>query len=162
MTAASGDPGETPPSEQEYPVYPAYEFPAGPGYETVPGTPPGYPVAHPPPPAYPPPPYPPPPPYGTPYPAGYGYPGYPGYAGYPPPRPAGTNPLAIASLVCAVLGIVPFCGFLFSFAGIGTGAGAIGQIRRTGEPGYGLAVAGIVISVLTLLAGLFLFRYALR
>ena len=79
---------------------------------------------------YPPPP--PPPPYG---PAG-------GFYGYPQPRP--TNGMAIASLICA---------FLFAPLGIVFGHVSLSQIRRTGEEGRGLAIAGLVISyLLTVLA----------
>jgi peptidyl-prolyl cis-trans isomerase B (cyclophilin B) len=75
--------------------------------------------------------YPPPPPY-----AGYGYPGY------PPQRP--TNSLAIVSLVCA---------FLFAPLGIIFGHMSLSQIRKTGEEGRGLAIAGLVVSyVITVLA----------
>jgi hypothetical protein len=156
------------------PVYPAYETPAYPAYGTPPdpayGTPPDpawatpyppppapYPPPHPPQPApYPPPPgYPPPAPYGPGYPpgpTGYpGYSGYPGYPGYPMPPQAGTNSLAITALVCSILGLVPLCGFLFSIAGIIAGAVSINQIKRTRERGNGLAVAGIIVGVITLL-----------
>jgi peptidyl-prolyl cis-trans isomerase B (cyclophilin B) len=72
----------------------------------------------------------PPPPYGA-YP-----PPYDPY-GYPRPRP--TNGFAIASLICA---------FLFAPLGIIFGHISLSQIKRTGEEGYGLAVAGLVISYL--------------
>ncbi len=84
----------------------------------------------------------PPPPYGEypPVPPGgypteyYGYPaGYP--AGYPQPR--STNALAIVSLVCA---------FLFAPLGILFGHISLSQIKKTGEEGRGLAIAGLVIS----------------
>src|SRR3954454_21294180 len=65
--------------------------------------------------------------YGPP--PGYGYPPYPVYA---PP----TNPMAIAALVCA-LTIGP--------VGLGLGIAARKQIRRTGEGGDGMALAGIII-----------------
>src|SRR3954463_808106 len=74
--------------------------------------------------------------YGPPQ--GYGYPPhYPAYgpptnAGYPPP----TNPMAIAALVGA-LTIAP--------VGLGLGIAARRQIRRTGEGGDGMALAGIII-----------------
>src|SRR3954463_11946230 len=74
--------------------------------------------------------------YGPPQ--GYGYPppypvyGPPTNAMYPPP----TNPMAIAALVCA-LTIAP--------VGLGLGIAARKQIRRTGEGGDGLALAGIII-----------------
>ncbi|MDT5104988.1 MAG: peptidyl-prolyl cis-trans isomerase, partial [Mycobacterium sp.] len=74
--------------------------------------------------------YPPPPP-----PAPYGPSG--GFYGYPQPRP--TNGMAIASLICA---------FLFAPLGIVFGHVSLSQIRRTGEQGRGLAIAGLVISYL--------------
>jgi peptidyl-prolyl cis-trans isomerase B (cyclophilin B) len=74
-----------------------------------------------------------PPPYGT-------YP--PDYYGYPVQRP--TNGMAIASIICA---------FLFAPLGILFGHISLSQIKRTGEEGRGLAVAGLVIGyLLTLLA----------
>ena len=60
---------------------------------------------------------------------------YPGYYGYPQPQP--TNTLAIVSLVCA---------FLFSPLGIIFGHISLSQIKKTGEEGRGLAIAGLVIS----------------
>lgn len=156
MTAASGDPGERPdyaghppdvpgfpsadpayggwqpaqPPAADYP--PDFAPPAGPppGYAAAPGPPfQGYPA-----------------PYGAPY----GNPGYPGYPGYPPPAAEGTNMLAIVSLVSSVSGLLCFVG---SLAGIITGLIAIGQVKRTGQRGYGLAVAGTVAGV----AGLVLY-----
>lgn len=64
--------------------------------------------------------------------------------GYPPPYPpvfaapysGRTNTLAIVSLVSA---------FFVSVAAIVTGHIALGQIKRTGEQGRGLAIAGLVI-----------------
>jgi hypothetical protein len=72
-------------------------------------------------------------PYG---PGPYGYPQ--GYYG----QQQGTSGLAIASLV---LGI---CGFLCvtPFVGIGLGIGALTKIGRTGQPGKGMAIAGIILS----------------
>lgn len=91
----------------------------------------------------------PPPGYGAP-PPGYGAPP-PGY-GQPPygsPYAAQkTNTLAIVSLVTS---------FLCSPAGLITGIIALNQIGRTGEKGRGLAIAGIVISVLGFLLSMALF-----
>src|SRR3954452_18477994 len=81
-----------------------------------------------------PPPYGPYPPHPGPYAGHYGYPGYPGY---PPPR--STNSLAIVSLVCA---------FLFAPLGIVFGHMSLSQIKKTGEEGRGLAIAGLVIGYL--------------
>ncbi|NVN50069.1 peptidylprolyl isomerase [Mycolicibacterium hippocampi] len=86
----------------------------------------------------------PPPPYGG-YPPPEGYPGgqygYPGWypPGYPPPRT--TNSLAIASLVCA---------FLFAPLGVLFGHMSLSQIKRSGEDGRGLAIAGLVIGYLVI------------
>jgi peptidyl-prolyl cis-trans isomerase B (cyclophilin B) len=83
----------------------------------------------------------PPPPYGAYPPPQYG--GYPpsSYGAYPPPYgyPQPTNALAIASLVCA---------FVFAPLGIAFGHISLSQIKKNGEGGRGLAVAGLVISYL--------------
>ncbi|OBK50021.1 hypothetical protein AWC13_06030 [Mycobacterium kubicae] len=83
------------------------------------------------------------PPSPPPPPSGYGYPPPGGYA-YPPSYSQGTNPLAIASLVSSVagllcLGIGPLLGLIFGII-------SLNQIRQTGQAGRGLAIAGIVIS----------------
>ena len=53
--------------------------------------------------------------------------------------PAGgkTNTLAIVSLVLSIIGV--------HLGGIITGHIALGQIKRTGEAGHGLALAGTII-----------------
>ena len=69
----------------------------------------------------------------------------------PPPtmpgggRPAGTNTMAILSVVFAVL-----------FSPLGIVFGIIGrrQTRRTGQPGRGLATVGLALSVVLLVLGL--------
>jgi peptidyl-prolyl cis-trans isomerase B (cyclophilin B) len=77
----------------------------------------------------------PPPPYGAyPPPPQGAYPGYYGYPQYPQPQP--TNTLAIVSLVCA---------FLFAPLGIIFGHMSMSQIKKTGEEGRGLAIAGLVV-----------------
>lgn len=98
-------------------------------------------------------------------PYGYGYgPGYPpDYYGYPPghppgyPPPARTNGLAVASLVCA---------FLFAPLGIVFGHLSLSQIKKTGEEGRGLAVAGLILgyvitalTVLVVVVTLLLFMF---
>ena len=82
------------------------------------------------------------------YPQGGGYPpaGYPGYQPYDPyraGRPPGTNGKAIAALVTALVGFM-FCG-LPSIAGLILGIIAMRECRRTGQDGYGLALAGTII-----------------
>ncbi|KUH66798.1 cyclophilin [Mycolicibacterium novocastrense] len=69
-----------------------------------------------------------PPPYG-----GYSL----GYPPYPPPRQ--TNSLAVAALVCA---------FVFAPLGIVFGHVSLSQIKKTGEEGRGIAIAGLVIGYL--------------
>jgi hypothetical protein len=75
-------------------------------------------------------------------------PAYPGYAAdpydpYRPAKPPGTNGKAIASLVTSVAGLL-LCG-LPSIAGIILGIVAMRETKRTGQDGFGLAVAGLVI-----------------
>lgn len=53
-----------------------------------------------------------------------------------------TNPLAIASLV---LSLAAFLTSISAIAGVITGHIALSQIKRTGEGGRGLAIAGLVI-----------------
>jgi hypothetical protein len=81
-------------------------------------------------------------------PAGYGQPGY-APQGYPPPgwgRP--TNTMAILALVLA---------FVFAPAGLIMGIIARRQIRRTGEDGHGLALAGIIVGgIVTAIYGYFI------
>lgn len=65
-----------------------------------------------------------------------------GYGGHPPgKRP--TNSLAIVSLVCA---------FLFAPLGIVFGHMSLSQIKKSGEEGRGLAMAGLIVSYLMLVA----------
>lgn len=80
----------------------------------------------------------------------------PGYLdGYGPSQP-GMNTMALVSLISALVGVLCCIG---SIVGIVFGAIAINQIKQTREEGYGLAVAGIVIGIATLLvymiAGIF-------
>ena len=128
-----------PPQQQQQP--PAYgQNPYGPpGYGQQPYDPNAYAQQQP----YPAAPYDPNNPYGA-YPqpqAGYGQP-YPGYGqAYPPPR--GTNTMAILALVFGIL-VAPL-GLVFGFV-------ARSQIKKTGEDGDGLALAGIIIGgIFTLL-----------
>ncbi len=72
----------------------------------------------------------PPSPYGT-------YPSPPPYGGgYGAPPPRSTNGMAIASLVCA---------FVFAPLAILFGHISLSQIKRSGQDGHGLAIAGLVL-----------------
>jgi hypothetical protein len=88
--------------------------------------------------------------YGQP-PAGqppYGQTGYPAPGGYPPPRK--TNGLAIAALVCS---LAAFVTCISAPVGIVLGVIALSQIKKTGEEGRGMALAGVWIgSIFTALA----------
>lgn len=133
-------PGQQPPvappypGVQQYPTGPQYpgaqQYPAAPQY---PGAQP-YPYA----PQY---------PNAAQHPNGAQYPGpqfgqygYP-YGYYAPQQP-GTNGMAIASLI---LGI---CGFLCvsPLVGLGLGIVALSRIKKTGQSGRGMAIAGIILS----------------
>ncbi|KWX61767.1 DUF4190 domain-containing protein [Mycobacterium sp. NAZ190054] len=168
---SSQPPDYTPPPAYNPPP-PGYDQP--PTYTPTAGYPPsgGFPPPdYPPPPAGYPPPYPDagsPPPYPNP---GYGAPGYGGApypppygtmpGGYPPaggwtgadygygaPAPQGTNSMAIGSLVASCVGL--FC-CVGSILGIVLGIVAMNQIKQTHQDGHGLAIAGIVVGVVTLL-----------
>ncbi|WP_313675784.1 DUF4190 domain-containing protein [Mycolicibacterium sp.] len=178
MTAASGDPGETPPNDSGLP-------PQAGGYQPLPAEPlpvEPWPVEPPPAyggfgippaqsyPAYGPPAYPAPAQPGFPPSNGYGpppgsylpppppgYPPLPGYAGYDyraghPRDLPGTNTLAILSIIASVVSL--FC-VVSSAVGIVLGLVAINQIKRTRQEGYGLAIAGIVLGAASLFVYLF-------
>lgn len=130
-----------PPNSSHDPfAQPAQGFP--PPHEQLPYPQPTYPPA-----PYPPAPYPP-----APYPPGYQqfapvYPPAP-YARYP--QPATRNGLAIASLVCSVLGLC--CG-IGSLVGIGLGIAGLNQAQQLGT-GRRLSIAGIVIGALGVLVAI--------
>jgi len=77
----------------------------------------------------------------------------------PPPPSVQTNGLAIAALVC---GLVQFLlwffllvpGFVEAVLALTFGLGGLAQIRRRGEGGKGLAIAGIVLGGLGVLGGI--------
>ncbi|MBV9091254.1 MAG: DUF4190 domain-containing protein [Mycobacteriaceae bacterium] len=87
------------------------------------------------------------------YPAFYPSPPWPGYhiepydiEPYDPYRiaqPAGTNGKAIGSLVASLVGLL--CCGLPSVAGIVLGVLAMRETSRTGQDGYGMALAGTIV-----------------
>jgi len=79
---------------------------------------------------------PPPPPGGT----------YPG--GWAPPPSHGTNGLAVAALICGLFWI----GGIGSLLGVIFGIVALSQIRQRGGAGRGMAIAGIVLGGLGIVA----------
>jgi len=66
---------------------------------------------------------------------------------YAPPSTQRTSKMAVWSLVLSIL----WLGGLGSLAGIMLGFGARRKIPQTGERGYGLAMAGIIVGVVTLI-----------
>jgi Domain of unknown function (DUF4190) len=79
-----------------------------------------------------------------------------GQPAYGQPAAAKTNTLAIVSLVASLAGLVLWgIGFL---AGIICGHIALSQIKKTGEEGRGLAIAGLIIGyvgiLLSIIAGI--------
>lgn len=69
------------------------------------------------------------------------------------------NGLAIASLISSFTGV--FC-CIGGILAIVLGAIALGQIKRTHQDGYALAVAGIVIGVATLIVVLIVAIFAMH
>lgn len=73
-----------------------------------------------------------------------------GVQGYPPAGPQKTNTMAILGLVFA---------FLFQPLGIIFSAIGLSQIKKTHEKGRGLALTGLILSIVFLLLGLVLFFF---
>ncbi|MCH9719697.1 MAG: DUF4190 domain-containing protein [Actinomycetia bacterium] len=78
------------------------------------------------------------------------------------PVPAGSalpknNGLAIASLICGILGLIS-CGFtlIISLAAILLGAVGRGQIRRSAgqQQGEGMAITGLILGIVGFVMGL--------
>ena len=85
-------------------------------------------------------------PYGVQYPVQTA-PGAPpvapyGYGAYAAPR---TNGLAVASMILSIVGFIWVLPLIGSVAGAIMGHIALGQIRRTGESGRGMALAGVIV-----------------
>jgi hypothetical protein len=140
------DPYRPPDESTPPPAPPPPPPPAAPGY----GPPPQY--GQPPsgPPPYGAPPSGPPqygqPQYGQPQ---YGQPQYgQPYGGYGYPQPKNNNGFAIAALICGVTGFL-FC--LPAPLGVVFGLVARSQIKRSGQGGNGMAIAGLVLGSLATL-----------
>ncbi|WP_051639912.1 DUF4190 domain-containing protein [Cellulomonas sp. URHE0023] len=132
---APSSPYGPPPAGAPYGQAPAYGNPAGQAhpYGVAPayGQPPAYGQT-------------PPPGYGTPYGATpYGYPGGPS-------QQVPTEPLAIASLVTSLVGLVFLAG-LTGPVGLGLGIAALRRTRKNGKRGRGMAIAGIVVGAFDIL-----------
>lgn len=73
----------------------------------------------------------------------------PDYSSMPEPGPARANGLALASLICSIAG---FCVlFLGGLAGVVLGAFALRRSRDPRVGGRGMAIAGIIIGLLSIL-----------
>lgn len=115
---SDGANGATPPTPPPYAAPPAYGAPASPPYATPPAyQPPAYPAA----------------PQAAPY----------GYGGYAPVQP--TNTLSIIAMIAAILGAIWILPFIGSLAGAIMGHISLGQIKRTGEKGRGMALTGVIL-----------------
>jgi Domain of unknown function (DUF4190) len=66
--------------------------------------------------------------------------------------------MAVASLVCSLFGWV--CLFIGAILGVIFGFVALSQIKRSGQRGRGLAIAGIVIGSILLVLGIALWTLA--
>lgn len=75
----------------------------------------------------------------------YGQPGYPPQ-GYGPPPAQGAPGLAIAGLICAIIPCTWWLGLIFSIIGLV-------QSKNRNGAGKGMAIAGIVISLIWLMLG---------
>ncbi|GGG75138.1 DUF4190 domain-containing protein [Paenibacillus radicis (ex Gao et al. 2016)] len=78
----------------------------------------------------------------------YNQPPHPNQPWMPTP-PARTNGKSIAALVlgiCAI--IVPYLGFIIGIVGMIISSLALGEIKKKGEQGKGLAIAGLVTSII--------------
>lgn len=64
------------------------------------------------------------------------------YGAYAAPK---TNVLAIVSLIASLVGIIFILPFVGSLVGVITGHMSLSQIKRTGEQGRGLALAGTIV-----------------
>jgi hypothetical protein len=80
-----------------------------------------------------------------------------GYGGYPQPRPG--NGMAIAALVCGIIGLLLFW-FVLSPLAIIFGAIGISKANK-GASGKGQAVAGLVLGIIGLIGYVVLFAVVL-
>jgi hypothetical protein len=85
----------------------------------------------------------------TPAPTPEGTPAAPAYAAQPAYAPTNTAPWNVLSIVSLVASLVGF-----GIVGIITGHISLGQIKRTGEQGRGLALAGTIIGYVAVAFGL--------
>ncbi|WP_342415096.1 DUF4190 domain-containing protein [Paenibacillus sp. FSL R10-2782] len=67
----------------------------------------------------------------------------------PPPQLPPTNNKAVASMVLGILAVViPYLGFIIGIIGIILSSLSLKEINRHGEQGKGMAIAGLVCSII--------------
>jgi hypothetical protein len=94
-------------------------------------------------------------PYPMPYPPPGGYSPYAPYDPYAMGRPSGTNGKAIGALVTSLVS-VSLCGcFIPSLIGVILGFIAMAETKRTGQEGHGMALAAVIVGLITLIGGVF-------
>jgi hypothetical protein len=79
----------------------------------------------------------------------------PGYGGYP--QPAASNGMAIAGLVCGIIGLL-IANVILGPLGIIFGGIGLSRANR-GASGRGMAIAGIVLGVIDLVVGIVAIAY---
>lgn len=74
----------------------------------------------------------------------------------PPPLPPKTNGKSIASLVLGILSLfIPYIGFIMGIIAIVFASLSFKELKRTGEQGKGLSIAGLVCGIIgTVLYGI--------
>ncbi|MCC3375014.1 DUF4190 domain-containing protein [Cohnella sp. REN36] len=77
----------------------------------------------------------------------YPYPPYPPYPPYAPP--AKTNSKSIVAMILGIMSIVvPYVGLIIGIVAIVFAALSFKELKRTGEQGRGMAVAGLVCGII--------------
>jgi hypothetical protein len=80
---------------------------------------------------------------------------------FPPAAPPSTSPVAMAGFILGLLSLFGSCcccyGLPFSIPGLIVSGVALAQLRKENQGGKGLAVVGLVLSLLGILIGLGLF-----
>lgn len=84
----------------------------------------------------------------------------PGQGGYYTAQLPRTSGMAIASLVCGILGLVTCCAIAPSALAVVFGGLSLSAIRRGEAGGRGLAITGVVLGVIGLLVGVLFWIFA--
>ncbi|HUJ59104.1 MAG TPA: type II secretion system protein GspG [Kofleriaceae bacterium] len=91
--------------------------------------------------------------------------GNPGFVSPPPMAPRQGNGLAVAGMVCGIIGVVicwiPFFGWALALLGLIFGALGVSKSKKTGVGG-GMAMSGVILGIIGLLMGVALFFLIMR